>query len=184
MKTLIMPPETEPLTLDLVKANLKIDDDAEDELLMLLIPAARQSAENLTGQTLATSTWRIDLPAFPRGPVYLPLRPVQEIVKVEYISVEGERIELLDACFWSDPLQPAIHSPDGAWPATKRRLPNAVQITVIAGMADVPAVIKSWLLVRIATAHKYREGLLLGSNSELPPSYVDRLLDGYCVVLA
>jgi uncharacterized phiE125 gp8 family phage protein len=184
MKTLIVPPETEPLTLKMVQVNLKIDDDEEDELLTLLISAARQSAEDLIGQTLATSTWRIDLPAFPYGPVYLPLRPVQDIVKVEYISVDGERVELLDTCFWSDPLQPAIHSPDGGWPATKRRLPNAVQITVIAGMADVPAVIKSWLLVRIATAHKYREGILLGSNSPLPPSYVDSLLDGYCVRLA
>ena len=52
----LTPPESEPVTLEQAKGFVRVDTDADDALLSLLITAARQEAEAITGRALGEST--------------------------------------------------------------------------------------------------------------------------------
>ncbi len=55
---LITPPALEPLSLDEVKAHLRVDHDHEDTLIADTLKAARQYVEFASGQRLITQVWR------------------------------------------------------------------------------------------------------------------------------
>ena len=52
-------PETEPVSLDDAKAHLRIDHDADDDVIARLISVARMMAEEYTGRAFIrrTSAW-------------------------------------------------------------------------------------------------------------------------------
>ncbi|MFR5647639.1 MAG: head-tail connector protein, partial [Bilophila wadsworthia] len=76
----LTPPESEPVTLEQAKGFVRVDTDADDALLSLLITAARQEAEAITGRALGESTWAVSLPALP-GMLEVPLVPCTELVE-------------------------------------------------------------------------------------------------------
>jgi uncharacterized phiE125 gp8 family phage protein len=75
--TLIAPPAVEPLTLAEAKAWARIDTDAFDGILPMVIASARQMAEHETGLKLITQTWRYQLTDWPDITQAFPLHPVQ-----------------------------------------------------------------------------------------------------------
>ncbi len=75
----LTPPESEPVTLEQAKGFVRVDTDADDALLSLLITAARQEAEAITGRVLGESTWAVSLPSLP-GMLEVPLVPCTELV--------------------------------------------------------------------------------------------------------
>ena len=75
----LTPPESEPVTLEQAKGFVRVDTDADDALLSLLITAARQEAEAITGRALGESTWAISLPSL-SGMLEVPLVPCTELV--------------------------------------------------------------------------------------------------------
>ena len=63
----LTPPESEPVTLEQAKGFVRVDTDADDALLSLLITAARQEAEAITAPAEAQSLpmrEAVDYPAF------------------------------------------------------------------------------------------------------------------------
>ena len=71
----------------------------EDALLSGLIRAAVaqiDGRDGWLGRQLITATWRLALPAFPCGVLVVPLPPLQEITRIEYIDVTGDE-QTLDA---------------------------------------------------------------------------------------
>ncbi len=62
---LLLPPATEPVTLDEAKEFLKIDTEDEDALLERLITAARHLIEAASGQMLIHQTWRLTCSRWP-----------------------------------------------------------------------------------------------------------------------
>ena len=76
-------PAVEPVTVAEMRAYLRLDDEAEADLIAALITAARLQVEAATRCTLIAQTWRIVLDAWPPGRVVrLPLWPVVEIEAV------------------------------------------------------------------------------------------------------
>ena len=75
----LTPPESEPVTLEQAKGFVRVDTDADDALLSLLITAARQEAEAITGRALGESTWAVSLPSL-SGMLEVPLVPCTELV--------------------------------------------------------------------------------------------------------
>jgi len=61
----VVPPTTEPLSLDEVKEHLRIESSAEDALLQVYIEAAREICEHNTSRVLVTQTWESVFDAFP-----------------------------------------------------------------------------------------------------------------------
>jgi uncharacterized phiE125 gp8 family phage protein len=65
---LIIPPSSEPISLEELKLHLRIDDDdTEDEYLEGLITVAREHVEDITRRAIMTQTWDYYLDEFPDG---------------------------------------------------------------------------------------------------------------------
>ena len=85
MVRLIVPPTSEPITLDEAKTYLKIDVFDDDVLITSLITVARQMLENYLGISFLTQQWRYTIDN-PKEYVYLPRPPIQS---VQFVSVKG-----------------------------------------------------------------------------------------------
>lgn len=181
---LITPPAVTPVTLAEAKAQCRVDGTDEDTLLQTFIEAATAAAEHELGRKLITQTWEAVFDAFPAGAVELNAPRVQSITSVTYIAADNTTATLASSAYVLDADQPPgwVHPAAGyAWPATADAA-NAVRIRFVCGYgaatADVPANVRQWILMHIATAYRNREAIAQGvSISELPNRYVDRLLD-------
>lgn len=60
-------PASEPVTLALAKAHLRIDHTAEDDLITSWIKAAREAAEKYTGRRFITQSLRMRLNDWPHA---------------------------------------------------------------------------------------------------------------------
>ena len=181
---LITAPATEPITLAEAKAHLRCGDD-EDALINALIVAAREAAEHELGRALVTQTWERVVDAFPAVELELGMPPVQSITSVTYIDTAGALQTLSASAYTLDPTTPpgwALPATGYTWPATLDTA-NAVRVRFSAGYgaaAAVPAGIKAWILLRLGTLYKHREGVVTGVTvAEVPGGFVDRLLDPY-----
>ena len=81
-----VPPEVEPLTLDEVKLDRRVDHNLDDALLQSLIQAAREWCEGYTASSIVTQTRETIFSGYSAGVTVLPYGPVQS---VESVSGEG-----------------------------------------------------------------------------------------------
>lgn len=137
---LITPPASEPVTLDDVKQQCRVDHDEQDLLLQSLIPVARQHIEQITGRLLVSATLELLLDRFPRcrDPIRIPIGPVTEIVAISYID-DADIAQTWAAAEYivdrdTTPARIALHQ-DYSYPITDARL-NAVTVRFIAGYQD------------------------------------------------
>ncbi|PQV50975.1 head-tail connector protein [Paraburkholderia sp. BL21I4N1] len=121
---------------------------------------------------------KIDIP-FPR---------LQSVDAVKYIDTSGVTRTLDPSAYVVDPIsEPGVLTPATGtyWPDTQNTT-NAVQISFTAGYGDavdVPAGIKSWILLRVGALYENREEVSVATRvtvQELP--YVDTLLDPYRIM--
>src|SRR5687768_1612199 len=81
-----------PVTLDEVKAYLRIDGSEENEVLLFLLDAATAWVEEQTRQQLGFSTFEQTLDAFPEGDeIKLPKPPLRSVEGVYYFNEAGQR---------------------------------------------------------------------------------------------
>ena len=126
---LITPPSEQPVALADVKVDLRIEHAEEDGRLALLIAAARQLAEQMTGRAFAPQTWEIVADAFPEAFILSPA-PAATIVSVKYIDTGGIEQTLNESGYQLDKdslpgyLIPAYGY---AWPETRAQA-NAVRV--------------------------------------------------------
>ena len=152
-----------PVSLEEVKAHLKITVDAEDELLRNYLNAAFEWAAESTRRAIVTRDYLITRDRFPLNAWDLPLGRIQAIKSVKYIDEAG-----LLQTWTSSPLpyesdlatdfgprlQPKI---DDSWPVTGTFL-SAAQVTVTAGwaQADIPFTIRGAILLKVAELEQAR----------------------------
>ncbi len=156
---------TEPVTLALVKSHLRVDHSDEDDLLNLIITAARQWAEEYTRRSFVTQTWTLDMDDFPAG-TGLPLRygsPLQSVSSVKYYDSD-ETLQTWSADEYhvdTKSIVGRVVLDDGySWPSDLDDRPNCVTVTYVAGYGDeatdVPAAIRLALLEIIANGYENR----------------------------
>jgi hypothetical protein len=124
---------------------------------------------------------------FRGGKIELPFPPLASVDFVKYIDKTNTLITLDPSLYTVDGIsEPAVltPAPDQYWPDTLNIL-NAVHIAYTVGYgaaSDVPAGIKSWMLLRVGALYETREEAIIGSRltvAELP--FVDGLLSPYRV---
>jgi len=86
---LVTPPAEEPVSLAEAKQHLRVDGGDDDLLIGSLITAARQAAETKTGRQLITARWKLVLDAFPCHAILLSKCPVQSVVNIQYLDMNG-----------------------------------------------------------------------------------------------
>ena len=186
---LITAPSLLPVSLAEAKAHLRITDDVEDTLITAFLHTAVAGAEHETGRALMPQTWEVTLDAFPDA-VELTRTPVQSIESVTYANADGTATVLSNVFYALDAADEfgwayVVPAYDGAWPETRDEI-NAVRVRYVAGYAsaeEVPAAIKSWILLQVGALYENRESeaVKLGRGSALKMGFVDALLSRYKV---
>jgi uncharacterized phiE125 gp8 family phage protein len=181
----ITPASVEPITLAEACAQCRIDVGDDDAQITLAIAGARAKCEGLLQRPLITRTFEQTLDAFPVEEIRLLSTPIQSITSVKYIDAAGaeqtiatEGYTLIDGLS----LEPFLYPADGTdWPDAKDVV-NAVRIRFVAGFgaagSDVPADVRSWLLLTIGYLYGQREAMdMTGKVAELPNRWCDGFLD-------
>jgi len=169
--TIITPATIKALTVQEVKDYLRVDSDAEDTLLGVLIDAATQMAESYLGRFLLTTVIEEFYDFFPvyktgvdpfhgdRNIIYLSRGPVQSLASVKYIDGNGDEITVSASDYRTDLVgEPARVFPEDGWYGTKDTV-NAVIIRYTCGYtqaSDVPANIKMAMLLMIGEMYEKR----------------------------
>lgn len=176
-------PAVEPLTTAEAKAHLRVDLDAEDDLIDAAVLAARTYIENFTRLKLITQTIKLTQTGFCGGTLPLPVAPVQSITSVQYKSTTDGTLTTWDAANYQlvktvfpNRIAPAYGL---TWPTPRADFDNVV-VTFVAGFGpastDVPGDILA--ACKLLTAHFYenRQNELAGNMISKLSLGADRLL--------
>lgn len=177
-----LPAET-PVSLDEVKAHLKVEHTDDDTYLRALIQVVTDHLDGysgILGRALVTQSWRMDLRRFPGDrELRFPLLPVQSISAVNYWDALNAD-QTLDASAYSlyvNSFGPVLLFNGGTqWPGLYSRA-DAVRVTFVAGYGtpnDVPAPIKHAMLLMIGDLYASR-GEKIRGDSMVEPA-IDALL--------
>lgn len=185
MIKVITAPTAEPLTLEEVKANLRIVNPDEDDDLSRMIRAARQMAEERLNRALMPQALAFGADAFCTV-LKVPRPPLIEIDSLKYIDTDGDEQTMPDTGYlvdgFSDP--PTISAAPGtSWPSTRAQS-GAVVVQYQAGYADatqVPEPIRQWMLLAIGAFYEHRSMVNEGQTYALPDDFYKWLLQPYMV---
>jgi uncharacterized phiE125 gp8 family phage protein len=154
-----------------------------DPMLAMLIKAARQVAENITGRGLITQTWEQVLDKFPAKEIEIGMLPILSITSVKYYDETGalQTMSSADYVLDQDTLPGwVLPAQDVSWPSTMD-MAQAVIIRFVAGYgaagSSVPANIRMWISAQCAAAYNNPDALMDGKYVCLP--FLDGLLDPY-----
>lgn len=95
--TLNSPPASEPLSLDDMKAHLRLTTNDDDNSVSQLLVAARHALEARAGLAFMTQAWtyRVDRNRVTQMPdVLLPISPVKSIDGVQIVLANGQKMSL------------------------------------------------------------------------------------------
>lgn len=168
--TLVTPPSIEPVSLAEAKAQCLVDASVCDQDLYLdqiLIPAARERAEQATDRALLRQTWDLVLDAFPcDGWLEIPKPPLVSVTSVTYrdaagaIQVWPETNYIVLAPSGPRCLRGRLALAVGAsWPSTYGQAGD-ITIRFVCGaatVAGVSALIRSAILADVSELYTNRE---------------------------
>lgn len=162
----------EPITLAQVKTRLRIDGNADDADLGLMIAAARSHVESMVSLSLVLSVWNLKIDSFPTersGRIRLPFGPVNSISAFTYVDSGGvtrtlSTYQLID----EDGSASVYPSPGGVWPETQTGKFASVSITYAAGTWSIPIDPDLIQAILMLIAHWYanRETVIVGTISK------------------
>ena len=166
----------EPVSIELAKAQCRIDGSEEDALLSLYIGAARQWVEDYTGHILMRRTITHQADCFGRW-IDLYRAPVISITSVGYLDTDGEAQTYVGASYDLNRSPVRItHARGGSWP-----FGDSVLVTYVAGYLpdDVPQALMQAMLLLIAHWWANRENVVIGSAANEVPFATRALCDQY-----
>lgn len=172
------PAPGEPVTLTEAKlqtrrTHVTTDDDYLEDIC---IPAARDRAEQETGRSLVTATWRMVLDRFPSCLyIELPKPPLRTVDSITYVDENGVTQTLSTSLYTVDaPVGPTcargriLLNYDESWPSTRYQQ-NAVTIEFTVGYTTIPPRLKMGMLLDIGTLYELREDYIVGQGYTVSP---------------
>ena len=161
--TRLLDAESEVLSLNEIKAQIRVTTTADDDSFRQFLAAIRRQMEHYLGQTLITSTWEYKLDAF-SDEICLPMSPIQSITTVAYVDTDEAPQTFTDFEFdKSGRLRPKSGF---VWPSTYDQY-DAITITYIAGQLNAGEVaedIKQAMLLYIGALDIGREDAVIGAG--------------------
>jgi len=162
----VTPPEKEPVSVDEVKAQLRVDYADEDGLIEAYVRAARETFERLLWRAFVTQTLALTLDVWPDGgALRLPRPPLQAVNSVTYTDAAGA-VHTLDAATYvvdttSTPGRVVLRAGQ-AWPSAALAPAAGVRVEYVAGYGepkDVPEAARQ--AIRLLAAHwfEHREAV-------------------------
>lgn len=131
------PPTVEPVTLEEVKARLRLTTAADDGTILGHIVAAREFAEKVTRRSLTVKTYAFYMDRFPypHEPIRVPVPPLVQVTAVKYLDSSltqqtWDPVEYFVASNQSPGL--IVPKPGLIYPSTGM-VPGAVEVDFTAG---------------------------------------------------
>lgn len=170
----------QPVSLELAKAQTRVDCTDEDGLIGGYISAATEAASDRLQRALVPTRYRLTVDSFPPA-IELLLPPIVSVQSVKYLDEAGVQQTLDPQDYYLDKVsEPGYLVPAAglAWPATQDRI-NAVEVEYTAGYAgsELPAPIKQWIL--LALGDLYEQRTRSAEKPVVPQNFADTLLDAY-----
>lgn len=182
-ETAILPIGEEPVTLAMAKAQVRYEDDDEDDLLLELIQSAREYVEKYCGVRLVPAAVTMTFASF-NDLQHLTQAPVQSITQVQYLDVNGV-LQTLDPAVYesvnvsADVLRPRLRLAfNQQWPPT-RVAEDAVRVGAVVGYTVVPNPIIRAMLLMVSQWFDTRQDFLIGGRFDALPNVSDALLANF-----
>lgn len=160
-------PSAEPITLAEAKANLRVNNTVENDLISSYIVAARKWIENYTWRPLITQTWTLfydfsDVQNIKNNTIVISKNPVQSISSIKYYDNTNTLVTLDSSTYYTD-LGGDIASINfiQQLPTMYNRI-NALQIEFVCGYGlagAVPDNIKAAIYLLVTSFYDNRTGL-------------------------
>lgn len=163
--TTIIPPASEPVSLGEAKLFLRVDHNAEDSLIAMLIGAAREAVEAAIGRALITRRVRENLDIWRHEAVngaVLGLGPVTNVVAVRLLADNGSQSVIDPERYRLEGQRdrPRLVFAAGV-PATLRQI-GGIEIEYDCGFADdaadLPVALRLATLQIVASLYELRQG--------------------------
>ena len=179
--TMISGPALEPVTWAEARDFLKLSGTGEQTLVELMIAAARQAVEEMTGRMLISQQWELRLDSWPtakaeirsesgcqiiplggQGAVTLPRAPILGVESVQVVNSIGTFVTVADTDYVVDASQgggriaarAGVHFPEPA------HVIDGIRIRFTAGYGtartDVPPALRQAILALVAGWHEQR----------------------------
>lgn len=176
-------PAVEPVPLAVLKTQLKLDQDDEDDVLAGLIRVARQHVERETGLVLISRKVRFYLDGWPQsGLLKLSRAPLVSVEALTYYDQKGlaQAFDLQGLEMDSASRVPRLYL--SLPPASFRRL-NGIELDVTLGFgvepASVPAGLVQAILLHAGAMYGFRGVVALEDQPAIIPPGYDRLIAPY-----
>jgi uncharacterized phiE125 gp8 family phage protein len=159
--------------VQIARQQLRVSDQAEDDLLALKIEAATQVVEKLCGRSLITQAWTLYLDGGPGGDVIdLPRPPLTAITSIHTYDQADTETEFGAANYRADLTGSRAELVDGSsWP-TGLRSRRAFRVIYATGYGDqaqnVPGALREAVLQLVAHWFEHR-----GDEPLVPPRVVE-----------
>lgn len=144
---IVTPPMIEPISLAAAKSFLKVDGDASDADIAMMLAAARGDLEDATGQRLITQTVKVLADRF-AALDHLTVGPIQSVTGITYQDPAGN-VQTLPADeyeLFGGGIDVGIRPRAGTtWPSV-RTVAGAISVTLTVGYGDTGAAVKQNLL--------------------------------------
>lgn len=181
---LVTPPASLAVPLEDLKAHLRVVGNDEDTLLASYLEAATEFLQDEMNRAFVAQTWRYSLPVWPEESfIILPRAPLLSVTTLDYTD-KDDSTTTMDTSLYTvntegDPGRIEL-AYNEQWPTVTLRPTNPIQITYVAGYADVGDVpFKHSQLIKLVCAHWYenREPVIIsGAVPKEIPMAAERLL--------
>ena len=198
----------QPITVEEVKQQLRIESTLDDQLIESYIDISRRLLENKLGRTLLPTQYKLIRSNFPGSthPIELPKPPLLSSTGTTSADATSTSLSIMfykdstitnDAIYMSvtayaldtGELMPKVYPiRDNEWPSsytTDKK--DAVQITYWAGYPSrdkVPEPLKHWMKMKVGALYEIREAFSMRdfNPNRLEHEFFDGLLDPYIVI--
>lgn len=172
-----------PVSVAEAKLHLRVDHSYDDDLILRLIKAATEQAEEFTGLQIRQATVTIKLSRFPKGrdPLYLPRHDPSDVTAFDYTTPTGSNVDFsgsvtydFNSAAYIEPIRTLN------WPTnvdTKLHLP--ISLSYIAGYgspSEVPNAIKQAILLQVGAMYEYREATSDKNITKIANGFYDLLM--------
>lgn len=150
-------PANLPVTVDEVRARLRIDAADDESDVELLIGAATDHVEKYCNTPLVSRTVEVKCDSF-ADMAYLPVAPVSAMTSIVYTDTAGAEQTLPDTVYElrADGLVASVVlKPTQVWPTVQAN--SRITVTATVGYAEVPPAVKHAILLYIGDAYAVRE---------------------------
>ncbi len=180
---LITPPTNEPLELDEVKQQLRVDLSDDDALIAAYLQAAREQVEMYVRRTLLTTIYDLVLDAWPvTRAISLPRPPLQSVTSISYITEAGATLAVASANYMVDTASApgrVVLKSGASWPSETLQVAAGIRVRFVAGWTDaseVPARYTQAIKLLVGDWYENRAQSVFGAPPLPLPTGVQYLL--------